>query len=152
MCSTGAFGGELRCPAYARDLPRGELIKALAAQFGGRGSNRQSVALPELIHDELAWTPDDVSVFFQSSGFLMPKDRRLTVASALDSGETGAAAVLARAEGEAEDAEAAAAKVARREKASADNAAMLANINAAAAKDLGAYRTRTVSAESADLR
>ena len=32
MCSMGAFGGGLRCPAYAVGLPRPELVETLKDQ------------------------------------------------------------------------------------------------------------------------
>ena len=70
MCSQGAFGGALRCPHYARDLPRTELIEALKKQFIRRGF---SLFVPPDAYDEGKWTVDEVSVFFQSGGSVKPR-------------------------------------------------------------------------------
>jgi hypothetical protein len=70
MCSQGAFGGALRCPEYAKDLPRKELIEVLKTQFIRRGF---SVDIPADCYDESRWNRDEVAVFFQSGGSVKPR-------------------------------------------------------------------------------
>lgn len=70
MCSQGAFGGALRCPEYAKDLPRPELIEVLQTQFIRRGF---SIDVPADAYDETRWNRDEVAVFFQSGGSVKPR-------------------------------------------------------------------------------
>jgi hypothetical protein len=78
MCSQGAFGGELRCPIYARDLPRPQLIETLKAQFIRRGF---MLHVPADAFDEEMWSADEVSVFFQSGGSVKPRSEVLADAA-----------------------------------------------------------------------
>ena len=70
MCSQGAFGGALRCPEYAKDLPRKELVETLRTQFIRRGF---PIDIPADCWDEARWSRDEVAVFFQSGGSVKPR-------------------------------------------------------------------------------
>ena len=84
MCSQGVHGGALRCPLYARDLPRGELVQTLKSQFIRPGFE---LYVPPDILDEQKWTIDEISVFFQSGGSVKPRHAIIAEAERLVSGE-----------------------------------------------------------------
>jgi len=94
MCSQGAFGGALRCPEYAKDLPRYELIEALKTQFIRRGF---SIAVPADAYDETRWNRDEVAVFFQSGGSVKPRCTLLVEAGIRHPGDPPAAQAAAAA-------------------------------------------------------
>ena len=77
-------GGALRCPLYARDLPRGELVQTLKSQFIRPGFE---LYVPPDILDEQKWTIDEISVFFQSGGSVKPRHAIIAEAERLASGE-----------------------------------------------------------------
>jgi hypothetical protein len=87
MCSQGAFGGALRCPEYAKDLPRAALIEVLKSQFIRRGF---PVAIPADAYDESRWNRDEVAVFFQSGGSVKPRCTLLVEAGMAQPGGTAA--------------------------------------------------------------
>lgn len=60
----------MRCPEYAKDLPRRELIDVLKTQFIRRGF---SIDVPADAYNETRWNRDEVAVFFQSGGSVKPR-------------------------------------------------------------------------------
>ena len=84
MCSQGVHGGALRCPIYARDLPRPQLVETLKSQFIRRGFE---LHIPEGAYDENDWTIDEVSVFFQSGGSVKPRSTVIAEQAAREAGK-----------------------------------------------------------------